>query len=238
MKSSLFKSYTNLVNILIVEDEEKLAQHLKRGLEQEGYMAHYCLSGEQAEDYIYLHSEAIDLIILDWMLPGKNGLEVSKTIRDKNITAPILMLAAKDASEDIIAGLDAGVDDYLTKPFVFKILLARIRALLRRPKATEHIPQEVRIEDLVLNSSRRKVFYKGKEIFLTLKEFNLLEYLIKHPNQVLEREHILEKIWDMNFDSFSNVIDVHIKNIRKKLKEVGDADFLETIRGVGYRIKK
>ncbi len=225
------------MKILIVEDEEKLAQHLKRGLQQEDYSVDYRLSGEEAEKYIYLNHESLDLIILDHMLPGKSGLEVCRAIRNQKITIPILMLTAKDATEDIIKGLDSGIDDYLTKPFSFEVMLARIRALLRRPRSKQYIFQELRSGNLVLNTVTRKVFYSGKEISLTLKEFNLLEYLMKSPNQVFEREDILEKIWDMNFDTFSNVVDVHIKNLRKKLKEVDSEEILETVRGVGYRFK-
>ncbi len=228
------------VKILVVEDEEKLAQHLKKGLEQEGYTVDYFLNSEEAEDYISFQHELLDLIILDHMLPGKSGIEMCKGIRSQNITVPILMLTAKDSSEDIISGLDAGVDDYLTKPFSFEVMLARIRALLRRSSDTSsYTHQEIHVGDLVLNTAKRKVFYKGKEITLTLKEFNVLEYLMKHPNQVIERENLLEKVWDINFDTFSNVVDVHIKNIRKKLKEVDSNEkLLETIRGVGYRIQK
>ncbi len=225
------------MKILVVEDEEKLAKQLEKGLKQEGYSVDYYLSGEEAENYINFHSEVLDLIILDQMLPGKDGLEICRSIRKKNIATPILMLTAKDSHEDIVSGLDAGVDDYLTKPFSFEVMLARIRALLRRPKAETYVPSRIILGDLILDSSIRKVFYMEKEISLTLKEFNLLEYLMKHPNMVHERESILEKVWDINFDTFSNVVDVHVKNIRKKLKEVHDADFLETIRGVGYRFK-
>lgn len=226
------------VKILVVEDEEKLAKHLKKGLEQEGYTVEYFLNSEEAEPYIHIHYESLDLIILDHMLPRKSGLEMCRNIRSQNITVPILMLTAKDSSEDVILGLDAGVDDYLTKPFSFDVMLARIRALLRRSNDTStYTHQQIQAGNLVLNTAKRKVFYKEQEIILTLKEFNLLEYLMKHPNHVIERENLLEKVWDINFDTFSNVVDVHIKNIRKKLKEVdNDEKILETIRGVGYRI--
>lgn len=238
MKSSSSVIDNNGVRILIVEDEEKLAQHLKRGLQQEGYIVDYRLTGEEAEKYIHLNYESLDLVILDHLLPGKSGLEVCRYIRNQEITVPILMLSAKDSTEHIVKGLDLGIDDYLTKPFSFEIMLARIRSLLRRPRSSQYLLQELRKGDLILNTSTRKVLYSGKEIYLTLKEFNLLEYLMKNSNQVLEREDILEKIWDINFDSFSNVVDVHIKNLRKKLKEVGSEDILETVRGVGYRLKE
>lgn len=238
MKSSSFVEDNEEMKILLVEDEEKLAKNIKIGLEKQGYTVYYFLSGEKAEEYFYKYVDVIDLLLLDSMLPGKSGIEVCTNIRKTGIKTPILMLTAKDTPQDIILGLDSGIDDYLTKPFSLDVLLARIRALLRRTQKNEHLIAEMRINNLILNTSTRKVFYKGIEITLTLKEFNLLEYLMQNPNKVLERENILEKIWDINYDSFSNVVDVHIKNIRKKLKEVYGENVLETIRGVGYRIKK
>lgn len=237
MKPSSIVQDNNFVKALVVDDEEKLVGHLKRGLELEGYMVDYCLNGEDAQKFIQLNHEILDIIILDQMLPLKSGVEVCKNIRNKNIFTPVIMLTAKNTEEDTVFGLDAGVDDYVTKPFSFEVLLARMRALLRRPKAISHTVQEIQISNLNLNTATRKVFCSGKEIALTLKEFNLLEYFMKHPNKVIEREELLEKIWDVNFDSFSNVIDVHIRNLRKKLREVHHEAILESVRGVGYRIK-
>lgn len=226
------------MKILIVEDEERLAKNLKQGLKKQGYTAYCFFSAEEAELFLSQNHDLIDIILLDSMLPGKSGVEMCKILRKQGLALSILMLTAKDTPEDIVASFNAGADDYLTKPFSFDVLLARIRALARRSQKTEHITSELHIGDLVLNIATRKVFYKRQEIVLTLKEFNLLQYLMEHPNTVLERENILEKVWDINFDSFSNVVDVHIKNIRKKLKEVGYENILETIRGVGYRIEK
>lgn len=226
------------MKVLLVDDEEKLVIHVKRGLELEGYVVDYCLNGEDAQNFIQLYHEMLDIIILDHMLPLKDGLEVCKNIRDKKIFTPIIMLTAKNTGEDMVLGLDAGVDDYITKPFSFDVMLAKIRALLRRTSITSLTAQELIIGDLSLNTTTRKVFYAGREMVLTLKEFNLLEYLMKHPNKVIEREELLEKVWDINFDSFSNVIDVHIKNLRKKLGEIRHEEILESVRGVGYRIKK
>ncbi len=223
------------MKLLIVEDEEKLAKHLKTGLEQEGYSVDYCLNGLDGQKYIEFNQESLDLILLDLMIPVKNGLDVCKSVRDKNIVLPILILTAKNSTDDKIVGLDAGADDYITKPFSFDELLARIRALLRRPKYS--LPVEIKIGNLLLNQSKRKVFSDDKELFLTLKEFNLLEYFMRNPNQVLTREQILDKLWDLDFDSFSNVVDVHVKNLRKKLEILGKYEILETIRGVGYRLK-
>lgn len=159
-----------------------------------------------------------------------------KDVRAQNIILPIIILTARDAVEDKVLALDSGADDYLVKPFVFKELLARIKALLRRPE--QILPVELKVHDLSLNTTTRKVYRKDKEIPLTLKEFGLLEYLMRHPNQVLTREQILDHLWDFAFDSFSNVVDVHIKNLRKKVDGENNDKILETIRGVGYRIKE
>ncbi len=238
MKSSLWTVHTMNMKILIIEDEERLAKNLKKGFKQQGYTAYSFSSAEDAELFISRNQDSIDMLLLDFMLPGKSGVELCKMLRRQGLTIPVLMLTAKDTPEDIITSLDAGVDDYLTKPFSFDILFARIRALVRRSHKAQNITSELRIGDLILNTAMRKVLYQEKELILTLKEFNLLQYLMEHPNTVLEREQILEKIWDINFDSFSNVVDVHVKNIRKKLKEVGYENILETIRGVGYQLKK
>ena len=223
------------MRILIVEDEEKLAETLKRGLEKEGYAVDYLMDGEAGQRRIETNYKDYDLIILDLMLPKRNGFEVCKNVRQADIVTPILILTARDAVEDKVYALDEGADDYLVKPFSFQELLARIRALLRRPEQV--LPVELNIKDLNLNSSTRRVTRLDREIPLTLKEFGLLEYLMRHPNQVLTREQILDHLWDFAFDSFSNVVDVHIKNLRKKVDGEYNEKLLETIRGVGYRIK-
>ena len=227
------------MRILIVEDEEELAKSLKKGLEKEGYAVDYVTDGESAERRIEIHSQDYDIIILDLMLPGKDGSVICKNAREKNITTPIIILTARDEVEDKIGALDCGADDYLVKPFSFEELLARLRALLRRPE--HNLPTELRTQGLSLNTNTRKAFCMlcgGTEILLTLKEFRLLEYLMRHPNEVVEREQILSHVWDFNFDSFSNVVDVHIKNLRKKLNHNNhDEKILETVRGIGYRIK-
>jgi len=199
------------MRILILEDEEKLAKHLKTGLENEGFIAQYYLDGLEGENYINLNQDIIDLVILDIMLPQKDGLAVCKSLRTENINIPVLMLTAKSTTEDKILGLNSGADDYLTKPFSFDELLARVRTLLRRPNKT--LPVELKVGNLVLNTISRKVIYGNKEIVLTLKEFMLLEYFMRHPNQVLNREQILDSLWDINFDSFSNVVDVYFSEI-------------------------
>jgi DNA-binding response OmpR family regulator len=223
------------MRIFFIEDEEKLVGHLKNGLEQEGYLVDYRLDGEAGQEYIELNYENIDLIVLDVMLPTIDGITVCKNLRQNGISVPIIMLTARDSDEDKIEGLNAGADDYLIKPFSYGEFLARIRALLRRQKQT--LPTEVKHNDLLLNEAAGKIFIRGEEIKLTLKEFMILSYFMRHPNVVVSREDLIDHLWDMNFDSFSNVVDVHVKNIRKKIKRGGNEQYLETIRGVGYRFK-
>lgn|SRR3989338_5241434 len=223
------------MRILIVEDEEKLAKSIKTGLEKEGYAADYVLDGEAAETRIELHHSDYDLVLLDLMLPKRDGFTVCQNIRKLKLSIPVLVLTAKVDVNDKITALNFGADDYLVKPFAFDELLARIRALLRRP--TETLPTELKVKNLSLNVATRQALRNGKELNLTLKEFNLLEYLMRHPNQVLTREQILAHLWDFDYNSFSNVIDVHIKNLRKKINGNGHEKLLETIYGVGYRLK-
>ncbi len=223
------------MHILIIEDSAKLAKSLKTGLEQEGYAADYFLDGLEGEKHLMLNYQDYDLLILDLMLPNRSGLEICKNIRDKNILMPIIMLTAKDTTEDKIFGLDIGADDYMVKPFSFNELLSRIRALSRRPR--ELLSVELTVGDVVLNPSTNKVYYNGREILLTLKEFRLLEYFMIHAGQVLTRQQILDHLWDFSFDTFSRVVDVHINNLRTKLNKKNNEDIIETIRGVGYRFK-
>ncbi len=224
------------MRILVVEDNEKLARSIKKGLEQEGHASDILFDGESAQRRIEVSSEDYDLVILDLMLPKRDGIAVCKNWRNQNIMMPVIMLTAKDADEDKIIGLDSGADDYLIKPFSFPELLARIRALLRRPQ--ESLPVQLKVNDLILDAATRKVFRGAREIALTNKEFMLLEYLMRHPNQVLNREQIISHVWDFAFDSFSNLVDAHIKNLRKKIDGKNDEKILETIRSVGYRIKE
>lgn len=222
------------MRILIVEDEEKLAESVKTYLEKEGYAADIVLDGDTAERRIRVSRKDYDLVILDLMLPKKDGYEVCKAIRAAKIDIPIIILTGKDRVEDKTALLDSGADDYLTKPFHLPELSSRIRALLRRPK--EVLPVEIKIQDLTLNATTRTVHRGTKAIPLTLKEFNLLEYLMRNVNQVLSRDQLTNHVWDFAFDSFSNIVDVHIMNIRKK---IGDpkGKIIETVRGVGYWIR-
>ncbi len=222
------------MKILIVEDQENLARLISDGLGAEGFSTEYVLDGESAAARINCNQDLYDLIILDIMLPKLNGLDVCRFCREKNITTPILMLTAKDSPEDIVTGLTAGADDYLVKPFSFEVLIARIRALLRRP--AESLPAILKIKNLTLDPHQKIVFKNRIEIKLTKKEFCILEYLMRHPNQVINREQITSNIWDLSSESFSNFVDVHINNLRNKIGNKKDK-IIETINGLGYRIK-
>lgn len=219
------------MKVLLTEDNEKLAQSVKKGLEQDGYAVDVLADGLEAEKRMMMHAEDYDLMILDIMLPGKDGVAVCMALRNKNITVPIIMMTAKDTTNDKVTGLDAGADDYIVKPFSFDELTARIRALLRRPK--EVLPVVLKVGALELNTTTKTLTIDQEVIPLTLREFAILEYLLRHANQVLTREQILAHVWDFSFDSFSNVVDVHIKNLRKKLGTYENN--LETLRGMGYR---
>jgi len=223
------------MRILIVEDQENLAKLVKKGLESEGFAVDYVLDGDSGARRISMNHKDYDLVILDWMLPGKNGDDVCRETRKQKISIPILMLTARDSAKDIASGLDAGADDYLAKPFSFEVLLARIRAILRRPESA--LPLEFEVGGITLNPATKKVEKNGKEAKLTLKEFGLLEYLMRNKNTVVSREQILSNVWDFAFDSFANVVDVHITNLRKK---IGDKNgkIIETVRGVGYKMNE
>ncbi len=222
------------MRILIAEDEEEVAKLLKKTLEKESYAVDYLTDGEAALRRLEISSKDYDLAILDLMLPRKSGLEICREVRAKNITLPILVLTARDDVNDKVTALELGADDYLTKPFSMQELLARIRALLRRP--VQSLPTELSIQDITLNTSTRKVHRNHKEIALTVKEFSLLEYLMRHPNQVISRNQIIDHLWGYDFISGSNIVDVHIKNLRKKINNRKNK-ILETVRGMGYRVR-
>lgn len=220
------------MRILVVEDEKKVASFLKKGLEEEYYAVDCAYDGE--EGLFMLETNEYDLVILDIMLPKIDGLEVLKGARDKGLTLPVLMLTAKDSVEDVIKGLDAGGDDYLTKPFAFAELLARVRALLRRK---EREPAgELRVADLTLDPVTHTVSRGGQEVELTAKEYALLEYLMRHANRVVTRTMISEHVWDYHFDPMTNVIDVYVNHLRKKIDLNSSQGLIHTIRGVGYML--
>ncbi len=221
------------MRILVVEDEPKVASFIKKGLEQEHYAVDIAADGYEGETLA--ETNAYDCIVLDILLPRRNGIEVLKNLRKKNVNTPILILTAKDSVEDRVTGLNNGSDDYLVKPFAFAELLARIRALLRR--SSSEFQAELRADDLVMDIPRRKVFRAGKEIDLSNKEFALLEYLLRNKNQVVTRNMIIEHVWDMSFDSFTNVVDVYINFLRNKIDRAYDRKLIHTVRGVGYTLK-
>ena len=222
------------MRILVVEDEKKVASFIKKGLEEEYYAVDCAYDGEEA--LFMVEANDYDLVILDIMLPKIDGLEVLEGVRGKGLTLPVLLLTAKDSVEDVVRGLDAGGDDYLTKPFAFAELLARARALLRRK---EREPAgEFRVADLALDPVTHKVSRGGKEIDLTAKEYALLEYLMRNVNQVVTRTMISEHVWDYHFDPMTNVIDVYVNHLRKKIDLNSSHRLIHTIRGVGYILRE
>ncbi|MCH8156746.1 MAG: heavy metal response regulator transcription factor [Nitrospinae bacterium] len=222
------------MRILIVEDEKKVAGFIKKGLEEETYAVDVAYDGEEG---LHLGKEGeYDLIILDLMLPKVDGLEILTQLRECGSDVPILLLTAKDAVEDRVTGLNKGADDYLTKPFAFSELLARVRVLLRRGKA--EVKTELQIADLSLDLVSHKVNRGDEEIELTGKEYSLLEYFMRNQGKVLTRTMIAEHVWDYNFDTFTNVIDVYVNHLRKKVDKGRSKKLLHTLRGVGYIMKE
>ncbi len=220
------------MRILIVEDNEKLAKYTKQMLEEEGYAVDVAIDGEIGERQA--RNKNHDLVILDIMLPKKDGVSVCKSLRKDNINLPIIMITAKGEIEDKIIGLDSGADDYLVKPYDMNELLARVRALLRRPQ--ERVLTKLVVKDIVLDNSKHIVTKKGVTISLTLKEYAILEYLMMNAGSVITREQLLEHCWDFAYSAFSNITDVYIKQLRKKLKDTNEK-YIQTIRGVGYTFK-
>lgn len=219
------------MRVLIIEDNPKMAMAIQRGLTEHGYAADACHTGYEGEELAAI--EPYDLVILDVMLPDRDGVDVCRNLRRREINKPVLMLTALSGTHDKVAGLDAGADDYLTKPFEFEELLARVRALLRRGEATEG--RTLTCEDLELDLYTRMAKRGGEDYELSNKEFGLLEYLMRNPNRVLSRTQIAEKVWDMNFEPGSNVIDVYISSLRKKVDRGFERELIHTIKGAGYR---
>lgn len=218
------------MRILVVEDELKMSRAIRRGLEHEGYVVDVVPDGNEA--LFWAFENTYDAILLDVMLPGKNGFSVCKKLRDENCWTPVLMLTARNAVEDRIAGLDVGADDYLTKPFSFGELLARLRALLRRGPLER--PVVLTIGDITLDPAAHSVSRAGQAIELSSREFALLEFLMRHPGEVVTRTQILDHVWDYNYDGLSNVVDVYIGYLRKKLEKPFNSQVIRAIRGVGY----
>ena len=220
------------MRILVVEDDKKVASFLAQGLREDGYAVD--IVGDGVEAALVAQASTYDLVLLDVMLPGRSGLEVLYSLRLAGNPVPILLLTARDATQDVVRGLDAGADDYLTKPFSYDELLARVRALLRRggPTRTETLVyRDVEI-DRLQHSARRG----GQDLDLTPKEFQLLEFFLLRPEEVIRRTELLEKIWGFSFDPGSNLVDVHVANLRRRLTKAGGSQLIHTIRGVGYML--
>lgn len=220
--------------ILVVEDEAKLAKFIEQELKYEGYDV--TVASDGMAGLTAARETLPDLILLDWMLPGISGLEICKRLRLTGDRVPIVLLTAKDEIGDRVAGLDAGADDYIVKPFSLEELLARVRAHLRRNQ--EDDPNLLQFADLQLNRSTREVFRSSRAIELTAKEFDLLEYLLSHPRQVLTRDQILERVWGYDFLGDSNIIEVYVRYLRLKLEAEGEKRLIQTVRGVGYALRE
>jgi two-component system, OmpR family, response regulator len=221
------------MRVLVVEDELRMASLIRRGLLEEGLAADVTAKGEDAVWMAQAHE--YDAIVLDVMLPGMNGFETCRQLRSSGVWAPVLMLTARDAVEDRVAGLDTGADDYLVKPFAFAELLARLRALVRRGDPER--PSVLEVADLTLDPASRKVSRGDQEIALSAKEFALLETFMRRPGEVLSRLHLLEHAWDFAYENRSNVVDVYIGHLRRKIDEPFGRRSLETVRGAGYRLR-
>jgi len=222
------------MKILLVEDDRKVAGFIEQGLREEGYVVDVARDGDEATTMAHVND--YDAILLDVVLPKKNGFQIAAELRREGRTAPILMLTSRDATEDVVRGLDAGADDYLAKPFQFDELVARIRALLRRGGA-ERL-EELRYGPIALDRLRHVVLVNDQRLDLTPKEFQLLEYFLLRPEEVVRRTTLLEKVWDMHFDPDSNVVDVHVGNLRRKLIQASGEPLVTTVRGVGFTLRR
>jgi DNA-binding response OmpR family regulator len=221
------------MRILVVEDDKKVASFLGMGLREEGYSVDVAHNGDDGLSKALIYD--YDLLLLDIMLPGRTGLEIVRELRGRENTVPVLLLTARDAEQDVVLGLDTGADDYLTKPFGFDELLARVRALLRRGGSAR--PDRLIHGDLELDRVKHVALRAGEPLDLTPKEYQLLEYMMLNSGRVVRRTELLEKVWDLHFDPMSNVVDVHVANLRKKLRGLG-APLIQTVRGVGYRFRE
>ena len=221
------------MRVLVVEDDVKMAALLRRGLTEEGLSPDVARTGDDA---LWMAAATdYDAVVLDVMLPGADGFDVCRRLREAGTWAPVLMLTARDAVEDRVAGLDAGADDYLTKPFSFGELLARLRALGRRPPVER--PTVLRVGDLRLDPATHEVWRGDREIHLSSKEFALLETFLRRPGEVLSRFHLLEHCWDYGYENRSNVVDVYVRYLREKIDRPFGRESLETVRGAGYRLR-
>lgn len=222
-----------LMRVLVVEDEKKMASFIARGLKEEGYAVDCAHDGEVGLQYA-LETD-YDVIVLDWMLPKLNGVELCDKLRQASVLTPVLMLTVRDAIEDKVRALDQGADDYLTKPFAFDELLARLRALLRRPVGLQE-DRRLRAGDLTMDIVTHTAYLASQELALSQKEFSLLEFLMRRKGEVVTRSQIAEHVWDLHFDPMSNTIDVYINFLRKKIDGKRKVSRIETLRGLGYRL--
>lgn len=222
------------MKILVVEDDRKVAGFIEQGLREEGYAVDVAPDGDEAT--MLAHVYEYDLLVLDVMLPNKSGLQVAAELRREGRRTPILMLTARDATEDVVRGLNFGADDYLTKPFKFDELLARVRALVRRGGASR--TELLNYGPVEMDRLKHRVRVRGKALDLTPKEFHLLQHFLLHPEEVVRRTELLEKVWDLHFDPESNVVDVHVGNLRRKLKAAAGLELIQTVRGVGFRLQQ
>ena len=223
------------MRVLVVEDERKVAGFIRQGLEEEGHAVEVAGDGATALDLL-LEAPPWDLVVLDVMLPKRDGLDVLKRLRGRGLTTPVLVLTARDAVADKVAGLDLGADDYLTKPFAFEEFLARVRALLRR--GTDQRASVLRLGDLTLDPVTREAARSRRRITLTAREYSLLDYFMRHVGRVLTRPMIAEHVWGFDFDAESNIIDVYIGYLRRKIDGPGEPRLLHTVRGSGYVMKR
>lgn len=222
------------MRILVVEDEKKVASFIKKGLEEELYEVDTAANGK--EGFELGLTDEYDLIISDIMMPIMNGIQLTKELRKNKITTPILLLTVKDSTKDKVEGLDSGADDYLSKPFAFEELIARVRALLRRTETQKD--NLLTVQDLSIDLAAHKIIRAGKEIILTPKEYSILEYLLRNKNKIVSRTKLIEHVYDFHFDSGTNVIDVHINKLRTKVDHNFSKQLINTVRGVGYIIKE
>jgi len=221
------------MRLLLAEDERRVRAFVARGLSEEGFQVRE--AGDGAEALGLLEAEQFDLLLLDWMLPRRSGLEVLRTLRARSDVTPIIMLTASDAVSDRTLALNEGADDYLVKPFAFEELLARVRAVLRR--ASGRASGILSCADLTLDPATRKVVRQGKEIRLTAREFALLQFLLEHAGEVVSRSRIVEAVWEHDFETFSNVVEVYIRYLRAKIDEPFPRKLIQTVRGVGYSLR-
>lgn len=220
------------MRVLLIEDDRKAARLLAKGLQEEGFVVDVAPTGEDGEERATVNE--YDLIVLDWLLPGKDGLAVCRALRAGGSSTPILMLTARDSIADRVSGLSTGADDYLTKPFAFAELLARIRALLRRSRVAQ--PAVLRVADLTLDPATRRVTRGSGRVTLTPTEYGILEVLMRNPGEVVSRTRLAERVWDEASEVLDNLVDVHVSHLRKKIDREASVPLIHTIRGVGYRL--